>query len=404
MSTQLAAWLMAGFVLMTACSSGAGPPTESVVAEATVESSAADLEPIQGDQRLDDPDRDLGAEPTPDPDTGSGGPAEPAADEGSPADEYVSPVFDALGVDLDAWPELAAARFERHEEFVQQCMLEQGFDYQPAFNPVPPSQRRRAELSRSLSTEQFRYQYGFGASTLVALDYENEGLLGFVDQLVGPPPDAERSPAEQEAYEIALTGRSVVSGGDTDEGFGFKEGSCRQRAWDGGQDTAPDRIQAFFELLGEEYEAVYDRANADPRVGDLTADWQSCMAEAGHSYEHWDDIQDKFWARSFEMADRLGSHPSTLEILGLAQAEGLAGMVEADRLEFLETHGLFEGFARVPELQAELDELAADEIRVASDSWDCSKPHQQTLIDVLKDHESQFLQDHGDQIALLANS
>ena len=322
-------------------------------------------------------------------------------------DVYVSPIGEALGVAQD---EIAAGRdtyVKDAEELVRSCMAEAGFDYTPV-TPGFDQQQRQEQLQATLSPERFTAQYGFGIATLFELNFEGQGVIDFANERFGPAPSVQRSSGEQAAYEMALNGQTTqgLSAEEAQDqlfgdagGFGALEGSCR----DVGYSTAenPGAVyDGLFSLLGNEMEALFDRVDNDPRIREATAEWQTCMAAIGYSYEDRFEIFDELFASSNELANQFLSSPQVLTALGQAQQEGFVSMDTDARAAFLEDIGALQGFSWVPEVQAAHDELVDFELRVAADSQDCLD--EDLFLQVQSELETEFVEQHADQLALIA--
>ena len=330
-------------------------------------------------------------------------------DDDAPAvnEVYVSPIGEALGVAQDE----QAAAFDTYvrdaEELVRQCMAEAGFEYDPTPSGLDRATRRQFELQETLTAEQFTVQYGFGIATLFELNFKDEGVVDFVNQQFGPPPTEQRSPGEQAAYELALNGESTqgLSAEEAQEQlFGGEvgaslDGSCRSY----GYDTAENPGAVFdglFSLLGDEITSLNDRFESDPRIRQEMSEWQSCMATAGHSFEDPFEIITELQSQADDLANEFLSSPQVLAALGEAQAQGFTSMDAEARQGFLEDVGALQGFAWVPDVQAEFDELIAFELQVAADSVECSD--EELILEVQFEYETEFVEAHADQLALIA--
>lgn len=332
---------------------------------------------------------------------------EQASDEPTIDELYVSPIGEALGVAQDE----IAAGFETYvrnaEELVRSCMADAGFDYTPVTLGFD-QQTRQAELEATLSPEQFTAEYGFGIATLFELNFKGEGVVDFVNQQFGPPPEVQRSSGEQAAYEMALNGQTtqgLTAAEAQEQLFGDPAvnpalpGSCRNY----GYTTAENPRSAYdglFSLLGDEFDALNDKFDNDPRIRDGWTQWQTCMAANGHSYEDRFEIFDELFTSANDLANQYLSSPQILTALGQAQQEGFVSMDSAARAAFLEEVGALQGFSWVPEVQANHDELVAFELRVAADSQDCLD--EGLFAQVQFELETDFVQAHADQFALLA--
>lgn len=370
-------------LMMGGCASGSGDPSTAPTDSAV---SAAG---------------DAGAESHETPVSAGEPSAEPVVD-----NVYVSPIGEALGVAQD---ELAAA-FETYvreaENLVRECMIDAGFEYTPTATGLDRATQRQFELQDSLTAEQFTQQYGFGISTLFELNFKDEGVLDFVNQQFGPPPTEQRSPGEQEAYELALNGESTqglsaeeaqqqIFGGDVGSSL---DGSCRSYGYDTAEN--PGAVyDGLVSILGDELDALVDRYDSDARVRAANAEWQTCMAAEGHAYDDRSEMVDELQTSVQDLANRFLSSTQVLTALGDAQQAGLIGMDADSRRAFLEDIGALQGFSWVPEVQADYDDLVAFELRVAADSKDCAD--EELFQQVRTELETEFVEAHADQLALI---
>lgn len=326
-------------------------------------------------------------------------------------DRFVSPVFDALGFDPNDREETEREYVVNAEELVRACMAEAGFEYVPDvpdFSPaVGPRQMRYLELSSRISSEQFTAEYGYGIATLTELDFEKELVDKFVQALFGPANDEVRTPAEQVAYEMALSGmttqgrtpeqaRNLVFGTNI---FAGVTGSCRAHGYETADNVVRDRFDGLLSLIGDEYEALGDAVINDPRVRELTTTWQTCMAGHGYSYETPEDIQRELFASDQALRDRFLYSEEVLDLFALAQTDNLAGMDSEGRFNWLERNGAYRGHALVPTLQADLDELIVFELAVASQDEACADDS--IYFEVLREYEQGFIEEHAGQIELI---
>lgn len=330
------------------------------------------------------------------------------ADEPTMNDAFISPIGEALGFDPDDRAAANNAYIRAAEDGVRQCMAAAGFDYVPENTGFAPSFERQLELQATLSMGQFTEQYGYGIATLFELNFQGEGVMAFVEQLLGPPPPVERSPAEQEAYDRALSGRTIQgltaeeaqSQAFEDLGLG-EPGSCRRVAYDEAENPAGELFEGLQSLLGDELRALEDRVASDPRIVEGLRSWQRCIGEAGYAFERPQEIRDFIEGSANDIGDRFTQSPEALVLFAKAISQNLAGMDSSARFNFLESIGAFQGFAMVPDLQVELDALIAYELEVAQTSLGCSNIELQ--FQVQAEVEQEFVQAHADQLALLVD-
>ena len=401
MTRRLLALVLFMAMLAASCASGsdttaatsAAPVDVSSQAEAPAESSSPST---PADEEPDEPVDETEA------------PIERTDDEETINDAYVSPVNEALGFN-PADREAAQAEFVANAEaLVRECMADAGFEYVPTAVAMAPSFARLLELNESISPEQFVVEYGYGLTTLLELNFREDGVLAFVEQVIGPPADEARSPGEQEAYELALSGRSVVGLSPEEmqeqtagSAFTSEEGSCRHYGYTTAENPTGDKFDGLFNLLGDEYEGIWDQVQNDPRTREVNAEWQTCMAGFGYAYEDQQDAYDDFETIAFGIADRFATTPEALGIFAQAIEANLASMNADERFEFLEQAGAFQGFSMSPSLQAELDEAIERELVVAQRDAEC---WDHDLVEgVLFEYEQAFVEQHSEQLALIAS-
>jgi|GEM_PF-1871623 len=390
-------------LLATGCASGSDAPT----------SSATESVPNQGEQEQsagdDSPAADSTTDDLPADDNTADEPA-PAIvrtdDEETRNDAFVSPIFEAVGFDPND-QQAAQDQYTRDaEELVRQCMADAGFDYVPSVPSVAPATRQLWELNAAISAEQFAAEYGLGISTLLELNFADEGVLGFVEFLLGPPPTEPRSEGEQAAYEIALSGETVVGLSpeevqeQSDNVFGSADGSCRAYGYETADNEIGEKFDGLFTLLGDEFDSLQDEVENDPRIREITGEWQRCMAEFGYSYEDSDEIFNEFSEEADSLGDRFVSSPEALQIFAAAQEADLASLDADGRYNFLEQAGAFRGFALTPDLQVELDALIERELAVAVRNLECADID--TFIEVQVEYEQGFVEEHAAQLELIA--
>ena len=182
---------------------------------------------------------------------------------------------------IQEWEAQVQARHRRSEEIIAACMAEQGFDYIPV--PRPGTHLLASEFTPDgiwRGSREFAERYGLGLSTPPTMaDID----ASWNDQPWHDPNAArleEMSPAEREAWDIALNGDWTTWGADVD----VLDMGCSGLA----EHTVmgmPDE-QSPFAALEREMNTVRERVYDDPRARDLNAEWAVCMAEAGHGGLH----------------------------------------------------------------------------------------------------------------------
>lgn len=322
-------------------------------------------------------------------------------------DSFVSPVFDALGFDPNDRQEAQDEYVANAEELVRACMADAGFEYIPNIPSFGPSFSRQLELNETISQEQFTAEYGYGISTLTELDFASEGVMAFVEILLGPAPEEARSEGEQAAYELALSGRTIqgltaeeAQEQAFDNPFQSEDGSCRSVGYENADNTVGEKFDGLFSLLGDEFDAIQEDIDNDPRIRDLLSAWQTCMAGHGYSYERPEDALTEVNDLDEDLRNRFQTSPEALSLFAAAGQADLAGMNADDRFSWLESNGAFGGFAMVPGLQAELDELIQFELTVAAHDASCADAD--TYVEVAFEYEEAFVQEHAAQLELIA--
>lgn len=214
--------------------------------------------------------------------SGCAGAEESAADA-----EIRSPIAEAMGFDLDQDPAQAEAEFVEQqrevEALVVDCMAAQGFEYEPIDHGA---QVFSADPYADLTPQERAAQIGYGYTLYV--DEQPQDAEMFED------PNQQRveamAPAEQEAYYAVLYGAASEQTFDA-EGEPVVEATytptgCQNEAYEevnGGQD-------AVYRELEEEFQALYEQVEADPRLAEAEARWATCLAAAGFTYASAEDI------------------------------------------------------------------------------------------------------------------
>jgi len=178
---------------------------------------------------------------------------------------------------LEYW----AGRFEGVEASVQSCMAAQGFEYRPrshfsAMAPPPPG--RIANFGSE----------GYGISSVAIAAVAAMREFG----LQPPPQPPSLTPAERDAYSIALTGSPGIANERP------SADSCQGIA-----DLEARNTESNLDALASVADVVEARTEADPRMIALHADWSRCMANSGYDYRHPDDPVIEFEILIEEMVD-----------------------------------------------------------------------------------------------------
>jgi len=180
-------------------------------------------------------------------------------------------IFDSVSVTIQ----------QRESDFIQTCMLAEGFEYTLA--PVKPS--NRVADSGQLDEEAYVAQHGFGiAASLDALRVTSE---------VRPA----------DPNEVALRALSVQER----EQWSVSLANCRSDA-----ERATEQIFVGLEPLGAGLSEIPVRIASDDRVISAEEGWADCMAQRGYSYptraRMKQDLESQFHAlMSVDTADAIGA-------------------------------------------------------------------------------------------------
>lgn len=309
-----------------------------------------------------------------------------------PADQ-MGPI-DKLFVDLQGeWdPEQSDREMLQMEEFIAECMAEEGFDY----TPVDYTQGRGGGipieddgLEEEWGTLEFAKKWGYGATT----NPWGEAVEEPVDpgeEWIDPNQEyvESMSESEQQAYYTALYGEQWnmewTEEMETEEYvWDWTTAGCSGWAQ---HEIYPDGMGGTtdneFADLEAEMQLMWEAMSSDPRLVDLGAKWAVCMAEAGYP--------------------------------------GLNEVYDAENLIYERVNALWEdAYADVPpdageeewraiedSIQSELAAITPDEIKTATDDYTCRDQvrYSQTQAEVNIEHQQRFYDLHKDELTAWAES
>lgn len=374
---------------------------------AVSETAAGDTSSTAQSDQVDEAGAELAGEPVSSPNE---------ADDELSQLRVTSPLGEALDVDFFDTQASTQQYFEAAEDLVRACMAERGFEYTQRQTSVPDSIVEVEKLRNTLSPAEFVEQYGFGIATELELQFSEDGVIRFVDGILGPAPEVPRTPAEQEAYNLALFGQSLTdasgaevaeatlgsgTGDDVDDGNAQQATtpSCNATGYREAQTTEGTKLNDFFELLGDDWQELFERIDADERIVAHNTAWERCMAAAGHSFATATDAWNEANDRANEIRDSLESFPEVQQLFTDAIVAGIVDMNAADRYALLSEIGAFKGSAISPELLENVDEFAAWELQVAGDEFDCSDPVLREQVRI--EYEEAFVDQHADRLAVI---
>lgn len=305
------------------------------------------------------------------------GPADAPGSDASPVDDAVGPLSQMF---MDAYGELdedtMSQQQVRMEQLVAECMAEQGWEY----TPVDYSQIDGGTVAvpgdgePEWGTEEFAQKSGYGITTWQSTEATAEPVPeGDADEWQDPNHeyvDSLSETARAEYYE-ALHGPQP-SFADMESGeweYDPADAGCYGKASEevfnaGGEGLENIFEDPKFEALLEDINALYDQAQADPRLAELRADWTACMAEAGYpGLAGTDDAQDGIMTEHEALWQNGEPDASALEELqekerAIAVADfRCAKSSDVDALTLKVQHELEQDF--IDAHRAELDELLA---------------------------------------------
>lgn len=300
--------------------------------------------------------------------------------EESPIGDLLGEVFGIPISDSGAMDEYFADLGRQAEVKVAECMLAEGFEY----TVVDYDDLGGISIDEG-DDREFAEQYGFG---ITSNPFE-ESFEAF-EQFEDPNQDyvASLSVGERDAYYAALYGNEAFGDSDSESGsadIDFSEPS-------GCQGDAFQEVFSFaevFDQFNDEFDAIEEAYEADPRVVAATSGWSECMTAAGYRYTDEEgatsDINRRYRA--------IVSNPDAAQ-----NPEDTAGSVSS-----IETSGVgddedfvFFGPATLkPEYQAQVDALADEERAIATASWDCNEPLREVERTVRVEYEQKFVDENG---------
>ena len=287
------------------------------------------------------------------------------------------------------------------QQQVAECMAAEGFDYIP-FVPSEDS-----FFFTNFDEEEYVKEFGFGVSTWVLqqetfdpesdpmADDPNREIVEAMDELErdeydrvlhgSEPPIIAETPEEELA---AMTPEEQVA--FYEEAYAdWEPNGCYSDAWESVSGFGDG--DAFFEEFGDDLEAAFERAQSDPRIVDLQADWSACMADRGHDYATQEDMyayfygdetgESEFSRRVNELITFPEPDPSLFE-----------EPVEGEEPTF--DPGLFGPQYDLEELQPLIDE----EIAVATANYDCSRDMEDVWEEVYAELERQFIDENRERL------
>lgn len=349
-----------------------------------------------------------------------------AADEDVTSDEpleYESPLFDMLGFDPSSFEDIDWEQAERDRQLlVQECMVNQGFEYTPVdFGSVMFFDGGN-ELDEEWGTLAFAEKYGLGISTL--FEQELGSAADFQDvEVPNDPNDAYLeflSDSEREAWQAALYGSQPELFDFVDQETGepinpetnepytneemdafwqnYEPTGCENAGFDGGFGSEETKlIDSFFDEFTDVFEGMEEQLENDPRIVELTDNWVRCMADKSYSFTAPEDV----WREVERRMEPIRSAVWGGDMFGPAAfdmtPEDMEAMTEEELDEF------FSDFQPpAPEItsetQAMLDAVIAYEIPLAVADFGCQQGSERVYMEVQKEIELRFIEENQGEI------
>lgn len=298
-------------------------------------------------------------------------------------------------------PEAAQAEFEAQEariqELVRTCMVEQGFEYIPVVQP----QANFAVMTDS--EEEFVREQGFGITTWYGNEELNQPTEG--SDWVDPNQEIVEAMSESErtAYYEALYGPPDQGEPQVDEetgetmyvmeGFGA---GCMGQA----QEEVYGNQNALWEEMQPEFDEMWQRMQADPRMVEANEAWAGCMTGRGFEYttpdEMYQSIFEDFQKRFEAIVGPNGGYVDPME--GWSQEEIDSFFAEKSQEEI---EAFFAQAQEESEARVDKDALAAlqqEERDLAVANYECSQDLRDIQEELSKEYEAAFIREHREQL------
>ena len=300
------------------------------------------------------------------------------------------------------------------EEEIAKCMREAGWEYIPV--EYPEMGDDFGEYSDEDELKRIERE-GFGVVYWTLNSYNEDGNFEdpwgawedpnqeYVDSLTTSELDAYYEALWGVYEEIPVDGdgeASIDIDIDSSSSLEMQSAGCYDKAQREVAGDDPSMNPEYWDKLQPFYDDLNARFESDPRVTELNAEWSSCMKDAGYDFkgqtEFYDWVFTEFDSRQQEiLGDDFYSDP-------------FEGWAQADIDEFFENASqeeLDEMF-KTPELTADqraaLEELLAEEIKVAKAQHECTTDISEEINDLYLKIEEEFALEHEDELRAIAAS
>ena len=236
-------------------------------------------------------------------------------------------------------PEQQQAFYERRErrvqELIAQCMAGEGFEYIPVVRPVPTF------AFGAVDEVEYARERGFGITTHFGEESEafqsGEEWTDPNRAIIDALSDSERQAYHDTLYappEPAGTETDPETGSVTEVYEGYDEG-CQGRAYR--EVYVDDELTELYEQL--DLESMWERAQADPRMTDLSDEWSRCMGDRGYDYDDpddlWESMYQDFEARLEEIVGPAGGFVDPFEALSADEIDERVSTMSPEELNDL---------------------------------------------------------------------
>lgn len=266
-----------------------------------------------------------------------------------------SPLAALLGFDSFEDPSYRAEQQRKVEASIQNCMREQGFEYQ--VSPAAADLRFGRAIAPGLSDAEFAATHGYG------ITHSFDAMLSVSSSDPNSELTDSMSQGELAAWTTALLGQT-----DSEDGFDPFAGGG------GCLSEAVSEVFSNFEVImrmSSKFEELDQQIHADPRMAELIAIWSSCMAEKGYVYQ--DD-----------------SEPASQLYQELQQALGTDMFGGSDPMAF--------DSSLSPEQQQMLDDFAEKETEIAAADHSCRVDQADEATEIARRYELEFIETNRQEL------
>jgi hypothetical protein len=336
-----------------------------------------------------------------------------ATNAGADADVVKSPIAEYLGYDPEALkdPAQAQAKFAEEErvrqDAVAACMKKQGFDYIPVDPSTYTAFADSSGDGLEYGSDEWTAKYGFGISTQRWPQTSvGPDLIGYDDSQFNAD-NAPKDPnqdyvtslgeAEQQAYQKALYGEAIAATATsqlTTDDTATAEPSFQMGGCMGEAESGTNALQTkFYQEFSDELDALYQRAQEDPRVVAFDKKVSDCVSGKGLEYTGQEQVMTDI-EQQLEEISKSVTEPGA----GLTDQQ-LSAMSEEELTKIFNQPTVLS-----PEAKAKLAEVQANEIAVAKAVGECGGNYQEqgkVIQEVMAEFEQQFLDDNSAKLAEL---